>query len=190
MTEHRASWTSIKRPQTASIRPAESIAQSINHGGAVVQRAYVFIGGYRFTEILYAWTTAPHATPKPTWPKGRLVRGTPDKFSPLPMQNVGPTALRHGDPCVGRALNLRPPSGAGTGLNSVNGHSQTIGWDCPAFENRTHTPSPRWATHGCCVDGGVVHDNNRLFETMTGSRFGNVATQSVNQTEDRLGRRR
>ena len=35
------------------------IDQNINHGGAVVQRAYVFIGGYRFTEILYAKTTAP-----------------------------------------------------------------------------------------------------------------------------------
>ena len=31
-----------------------STGQHINHGGAAVQRAYVFIGGYRFTEILYA----------------------------------------------------------------------------------------------------------------------------------------
>ena len=88
----------------------------------------------------------PHATSTTEWPKGQLVFVTPDKFSPLPMQNVGPTALGHGDPCVGRVLSLRPPSGVGTGLNRTNGRPHPEGGDRPTFRNGQTQESRRSVT--------------------------------------------
>ena len=99
----------------------------------------------------------PHATTATDWPKSQLAYGTPDKFSPLPMQNVGPTALGHGDPCVGRALNLRPPSGAGTGLNRMNGRPHPEGRGRPTFKNRQTTLGLRRLTKDCAFDANVVH---------------------------------